>query len=88
MGSFLAKAIAMPRTHRLVDPDELTSDERLEEIAAIFAQGCRRLVAKWRTSGKLSEISPEPVATCLDPARADALMDEPVDGTGERRAAA
>ncbi len=76
----------MSRTHRLVDPDELTSDQRLEEIAAIFAQGCRRLVAKGRILADSGENSPDPLATCLDRARVNALMDEPVNGTGERRA--
>jgi len=76
----------MSRTHRLVAPDELTSDQRLEEIAAIFAQGCRRLVAKGCIVAESGENSQDPLATCLDCARSDALMDEPVNGTGERRA--
>jgi len=76
----------MSRTHRLVEPDELTSDQRLEEIAMILARGCRRLVAKGRILADSGENSPDPPATCLDVARDDALMDEPVNGTGERRA--
>ena len=75
----------MPHARHFADPDELTFDQRFAEIAAIFAQGCRRVADSGPIGAESSANSPDPSPTCLDRARVDALMDEPVDGTGERR---
>lgn len=72
-------------THR-ADPDRLTSAQRRTEVAAIFALGFRRFVADRRFLGEGTGIQPESAATCLDPGQESALMDPPVNGTGERRA--
>lgn len=71
---------------RFVDPDDLTSNQRQSEIAAIFAQGCRRLADTAQILAESDENSPDPPPTCLDRAGDHALMDPRVNGTRERRA--
>jgi hypothetical protein len=50
----------------VVDPDELTPEQRLDEIAPIFARGCRRLAADGRLGAESTENSPEPPPAGLD----------------------
>lgn len=72
----------MSPTHR-ADADLLTPDQRRNEVAAIFALGFRRMVADRRFLGENGGIQPETRATCLDRAQEAALMDPPVNRTGE-----
>lgn len=74
----------MSPTHH-ADPDRLAPDQRLVEVAAIFALGFRRMAADRRFLGESGGIQPESRATCLDRAQDAALMDPPVNRTGERR---
>lgn len=74
----------MSPTHH-ADPDRLTPDQRLVEVAAILAIGFRRMAADRRFLGDCSGIQPQSRATCLDRAQDAALMDPPVNRTGERR---
>jgi len=67
------------------DPDTLTSDQRRAEITAIFARGCRRLAEDRQILGESGEKSADSAATCLDSTNTAALMDPPVNGTGDRR---
>jgi len=75
----------MPQPRHIHSPDDLSSAQRRTEIAAIFARGCRRLAEDRQILGESGEKSADSAATCLDFPNTAALMDEPVDGTGERR---
>lgn len=63
----------------------LSPSERRTEIAAIMANGYRRMAKDQQILGKSAENSADSGTTCLDCRGELALMDPPVDGTGERR---
>ena len=65
--------------------DDLSPFERRAEIAAILANGYRRMAKDQQILGKSAGDSADSRTTCLDCRGDSALMDPPVDGTGERR---
>ena len=73
------------------DPAAMSPSQRRREIASILAQGVLRVRESASTSANdatspAGENAAESCQTCLDRAPGVALMDEPVDRTGERRA--
>jgi len=72
--------------HRHTDNiDDLSPSERRAEVAAMLAEGYRRMAKDQQILGKSAEIPADSRTTCLDCRGDSALMDPPVDGTGERR---
>jgi hypothetical protein len=72
--------------HRHTENIEILSpSERRAEIASILANGYRRMAKDRLILGKSAEIPADSRTTCLDCRGDSALMDPPVDGTGERR---
>lgn len=74
----------------LDDPVVMTPLQRRSEIAAILARGVLRLRESSSKSNcssdefKTCEKARNSGQTCLDCVQKEALMDEPVNGTGER----
>ena len=76
----------------LDDPAAMTPSKRHREIAAILARGVLRVRESASTSANQATSSAgENIAdscrTCLDSTNTAALMDQPVNGTGERNEA-
>lgn len=76
------------------DPADMTPFQRHREIAAILARGVLRAREFASTSADSHDTSPttgpdeaDSRQTCLDPAQEVALMNQPVNGTGERNEA-
>ncbi len=75
----------------LDDPAAMTPSQRRREIAAILARGVLRVRESASTSANQAtspagENAADSCRTCLDRAPGAALMDQPVNGTGERNA--
>lgn len=76
----------------LDDPAAMTPSQRRGEILTILARGVLRVRESASTSANdatspARENAAESCQTCLDRAPGVALMDRPVNGTGERNAA-
>ena len=73
------------------NPADMTPLQRRREIAAILARGVLRAREYASTLADSHDTSPttglddaDSRQTCLDPAQEVALMNQPVNGTGER----
>jgi hypothetical protein len=76
----------------LDDPAAMTQSQRRREIAVILARGVLRVRESASTSANdatspAGENAGDSCRTCLDGAPGVALMDQPVNGTGERNEA-
>ena len=76
----------------LDDPAAMTPFQRRREIAVILARGVLRVCESASTSASYAtspadESAADSCRTCLDRAQETALMDQPVNGTGERNEA-
>ena len=51
------------------DPNRMTPEQRLDEVAAILAAGVRRMRERRRAAACVPKISPESGETCLELSR-------------------